>query len=1240
MATYLQGITDIIPQVQPWDPNLNFYSSILGTKQQKYNQGWQQVNNIYSSVLNSPMMREDTNAKRDQFFKDIENQIKQLSSVDLSLAQNIDMAGEIFKPFYEDELILKDLGFTKKYQDEMALADRYRKCLDDSCKGKYWKGGVKALQYQAEDFRNADKNSALRASLPEYTPYVNAMEKYSKAIKDMGFSMTYDEIKGGYIVTTKNGPKLQAPLMNFIMSRFGDDPELNDFYNTKSYLMLKENPEQATMMYQAAMMSQGQLNEEDVKKEVESVDLQNKYQKSKADIKKLREEEAGRKQVIEQRLNILQEEKKKGNIIPGSKAEMSFQQLIEAYNNQEISLKNLDSVNKTIRTIDQNLKDLGINAQKEQVQAVIANSMKYGDMMASASIMAFRDFEQKIKKDPYASARYKYSLENSKSYSGEGSNKNGSNALNTISESPLSASLNKGSLTKSNKTYIKKKTSSYLEELKDSGKISKADYEKLNDNLNVGDYNTFKEIVFKTEQLYNNHLLEKEQKQNEIKSVKPLGKDYGDNELIKDIEKAQDSGQNSDYYKAFSKYQHKQKYKASVYVQKANELKNSLNNKYLNAVVTSAKNGNEKALQEILYIGDNVQNLKKSTYFSTLPKGVKEVLNEFPHTKDPSNLTAENLYKLSSIANDGSLLNILGDPAKVNKILFDEDGVYNKKDYNSSNPDMSTMSEEDLKKYNYILNNEVVEFNRRFGKEEEISFYDEWIKENLDIKADLLVAKTLDASYNTLVDNHNKQVKQIVNKLSGKFPLDDSTLSEAEGLSGIIARNLFEFKDGDFARLKSFREIEEELYKTKYRPSFYTTTRDSWGDWDSWREAGSSPLQTLTISELEQSNNDAGSETSARYKPSTVLNLLANSEAYTPYVEPFKDEIYDKDKVWKLANSLSKNYNENPFKILKHNEDKLNLKRVGNKLEISLKPEYKKELGFNDKVIVNFEDVEVNDPLLEAVWDDGVTAYQQIVTEFTKNLSEVISSSDSGLKGKGQFIADTQLFDVPTNTSSDLWGYSKDLIETVLTNNPLKTESELNKDDKKEFGYFLLNEYNSWMEDYTVGQNDKFKPASIEYNPIKGSVYNSEMKITFPSTFIEDVSKKLDLEEKEVKKMTEPYVFNIKNDESKIKKATQYKPLNTIVPNPGDEFTIDSGFGNSNITFQNINGNLYYKVNVPRFNETTNEIVESFESDQLPKDYSLEDFFKNYVPYLYTLEEAKNQILKEINGKTKQQPTE
>jgi len=73
MATYIQGLTDYIPQIQPFQPDLNFYGNVMQAKQTKYDAAKKQISKLYGSLLYSPMTHDDNIKRRDEFFKVIDN---------------------------------------------------------------------------------------------------------------------------------------------------------------------------------------------------------------------------------------------------------------------------------------------------------------------------------------------------------------------------------------------------------------------------------------------------------------------------------------------------------------------------------------------------------------------------------------------------------------------------------------------------------------------------------------------------------------------------------------------------------------------------------------------------------------------------------------------------------------------------------------------------------------------------------------------------------------------------------------------------------------------------------------------------------------------------------------------------------------------------------------------------------------------------------------------------------------
>ena len=241
MATYLQGITDYIPQLQPFQPDYNFLANVLQTKQTRYDAAHKQLSSLYGTMLNSPMLREQNIEKRNEFFRSIDENIKRLSGVDLSLQQNVDQASEMFKGLYEDKNIVKDMTWTKNWMNQREKGKLLKTCPDpDKCGGQWWEGGDKYLDYKAQEFKSASDDEALGFQDVEYIAAQNFTEKALKAAKESGLSVKWDEVKGDWIVHHKNGKQLVPSLSEFFISKFGNDGNMMAFMKAQSYLKRKD----------------------------------------------------------------------------------------------------------------------------------------------------------------------------------------------------------------------------------------------------------------------------------------------------------------------------------------------------------------------------------------------------------------------------------------------------------------------------------------------------------------------------------------------------------------------------------------------------------------------------------------------------------------------------------------------------------------------------------------------------------------------------------------------------------------------------------------------------------------------------------------------------------------------------------------------------------------------------------------------------------------------------------------
>jgi hypothetical protein len=85
MATYLQGVTDYIPQLQPFQPDLNLYANVLQTKQTQYDTAWKSLNSVYGQYYYADLSRENNINRKEEIIKNIDFNLKRVAGLDLSL---------------------------------------------------------------------------------------------------------------------------------------------------------------------------------------------------------------------------------------------------------------------------------------------------------------------------------------------------------------------------------------------------------------------------------------------------------------------------------------------------------------------------------------------------------------------------------------------------------------------------------------------------------------------------------------------------------------------------------------------------------------------------------------------------------------------------------------------------------------------------------------------------------------------------------------------------------------------------------------------------------------------------------------------------------------------------------------------------------------------------------------------------------------------------------------------------
>lgn len=240
MATFLPNVTDVFAGVSDFDPDFNRIERMLKIRENAYQQGAKRIKNLYESVFNSQLLRDQNVKTRDAYLKTVSETLNALSATDLSLPQNQETAASLFNPILTDNNIQKDIVYTRNYYNELNRAEKMRTASDAETRKRYWTTGVKALQYQAEEFKNADASTALGMSAPKYVQQIDIQTLADKMYKEAGISVKQDNVNGGYIFTKKNGDIALPISKAYVESMFSTDPAIGEMLRAEAYVKRKD----------------------------------------------------------------------------------------------------------------------------------------------------------------------------------------------------------------------------------------------------------------------------------------------------------------------------------------------------------------------------------------------------------------------------------------------------------------------------------------------------------------------------------------------------------------------------------------------------------------------------------------------------------------------------------------------------------------------------------------------------------------------------------------------------------------------------------------------------------------------------------------------------------------------------------------------------------------------------------------------------------------------------------------
>jgi hypothetical protein len=239
MATYIPNITGINPGPVDTKLDIDRIQKMLVLRESLYQEGVTKVKTLYSSAFNSPMLRDGNIKRRDEYLKLINEGLKNVSAMDLSISQNQNIASSLFEPVLADTELIHDIKYTRDLKEGLQYAENLKNSSNAEERKRYSDVGIQYMNYKAEEYKNADSQTALGMSAPDYVENVNMLDYAQKMFKESGISVTQDEISGNYIFTKKNGDAVYPITQEYVSTLFAQDPAIKQLLAAEAYVKRK-----------------------------------------------------------------------------------------------------------------------------------------------------------------------------------------------------------------------------------------------------------------------------------------------------------------------------------------------------------------------------------------------------------------------------------------------------------------------------------------------------------------------------------------------------------------------------------------------------------------------------------------------------------------------------------------------------------------------------------------------------------------------------------------------------------------------------------------------------------------------------------------------------------------------------------------------------------------------------------------------------------------------------------------
>jgi len=399
MAIYVPNVKEYLPKVEPFSPDYTFLSDVLDKRTDKYERNFKALNNAYSRIVYSDLGREDTQQARQQFVDNLQPTIEKISGLDLSLAQNVNAANAVFQPFYDNDLIIRDMVQTKNINEIVRTANNLRTSPNEETRKRYYDQGLQFAQMQYQDFLNAPADQALNEPLARYIEAPRLYERAREYLDKKGYKIKlgpkYTQ-NGAYRVTTTNGEDVTDLFLADIREIFSKDPLVQDAYFADAYVQARTYAENGMQQGQFSNVTEGmaEWNKGIIQSSRDQTAL--RYDEISNKIQELNSMKSNYDEILKTR-----------SFPPGSESDIKYKNILNEIEGKAAQLQSLQSsINEATNLLNGN----DINAINNRGFNTLFQSNIENDLFQAAKNYSFMTKEVDVEVDELYAKKYQHEL--------------------------------------------------------------------------------------------------------------------------------------------------------------------------------------------------------------------------------------------------------------------------------------------------------------------------------------------------------------------------------------------------------------------------------------------------------------------------------------------------------------------------------------------------------------------------------------------------------------------------------------------------------------------------------------------------------------------------------------------------------------------------------------------------------------------------------------------------------------